>query len=41
MTEFVEKPDGLAKPGEFHMRYVTRADLPRIREIGQRLARQS
>lgn len=41
VTEFVEKPDGLAKPGEFHMRHVTRADLPRIREIGQRLARQS
>jgi hypothetical protein len=38
-TEFVERPDGLAKPGEFHMRYVTRADLPRIRETGQRLAR--
>jgi hypothetical protein len=38
-TEFVERPDGLAKPGEFHMRYVTRADLPRIREIGARLAR--
>lgn len=32
-TEFVEKPDGLARPGEFHMRYVARADLPRIREI--------
>jgi hypothetical protein len=38
-TEFVERPDGLARPGEFHMRYVTRADLPRIREIGERLAR--
>ena len=38
-TEFVERPDGLAKPGEFHMRYVTRADLPRIREIGAQLAR--
>jgi hypothetical protein len=37
VTEFVEKPDGLAKPGEFHMRYVTRADLPRIREIGRKL----
>ena len=39
-TEFVEKPDGLARPGEFHMRYVTRADLPRIRETGERLARK-
>jgi hypothetical protein len=36
-TEFVERPDGLARPGEFHMRYVTRADLPRIREIGAQL----
>lgn len=32
-TEFVEQPDGLAKPGEFHIRYVWRADLPRLREI--------
>lgn len=37
-TAFVEKPDGLAKPGEFHMRYVTRADLPRIHEIAKSLA---
>jgi hypothetical protein len=37
-TAFVERPDGLAKPGEFHMRFVTRADLPRIREIGKTLA---
>jgi hypothetical protein len=35
-TEFVEQPDGLAKPGEFHIRYVARADLPRIREIAER-----
>jgi hypothetical protein len=32
-TEFVERPDGLAKPGEFHTRYVWRVDLPRMREI--------
>jgi RimJ/RimL family protein N-acetyltransferase len=32
-TELVERPDGLAKPGEFHTRYVWRADLPRMREI--------
>jgi hypothetical protein len=38
-TEFVERPDGLAKPGEFHMRYVMRSDLPRIRRIGEQLAR--
>jgi RimJ/RimL family protein N-acetyltransferase len=35
-TEFVERPDGLAKPGEFHTRYVWRADLPRIRELASR-----
>jgi hypothetical protein len=29
-TEYVEKPDGLARAGEFHIRYVTRTDLPRI-----------
>jgi RimJ/RimL family protein N-acetyltransferase len=38
VTEFVEKPDGLARPGEFHMRYVTRADLPRISATGDKLA---
>ncbi len=38
-TEFVERPDGLAKPGEFHMRYVARADLPRIRARGEHMAR--
>lgn len=32
-TEYVERPDGLARPGEFHIRYVTRADLPRIRAM--------
>lgn len=29
-TEHVEKPDGLSKPGEFHIRHVDRADLPGI-----------
>lgn len=29
-TAHVEKPDGLALPGEFHMRHVRREDLPRI-----------
>ena len=38
-TEFVDRPDGLAKPGEFHMRHVMRSDLPRIRQIGAQLAR--
>jgi hypothetical protein len=37
-TEFVENPDGLARPGDFHIRYVTRADIPRIREIGRRFS---
>ncbi len=32
-TEFVERPDGLARPGEFHIRYVERGDLPRIRAM--------
>lgn len=34
-TEFVEQPDGLARPGEFHIRYVTRADLPRFRAMAR------
>ena len=29
-TTFVAKPDGLALPGVFNLRYVTREDLPRI-----------
>lgn len=29
-TRFVDKPDGLAMPGLFNLRYVTREDLPRI-----------
>jgi RimJ/RimL family protein N-acetyltransferase len=29
-TKIVEKPDGVGLPGEFHLRYVTRADIPRI-----------
>lgn len=37
-TEFVEKPDGLAKPGEFVIRYVTRADIPRIHATGEAIA---
>jgi hypothetical protein len=32
-TAFVEHPDGVAKPGEFHLRYVFRADVPRLLEI--------
>ena len=29
-TKFVEKPDGVANPGEFHLRYVRREDIPGI-----------
>jgi hypothetical protein len=29
-TKFIDKPDGVAKPGEFHLRYVRRENLPRI-----------
>lgn len=29
-TKFIEKPDGVASPGDFHVRYVTRADVPKI-----------
>ena len=29
-TESVERPDGLAGPGEFHIRYVRREDIPRF-----------
>jgi RimJ/RimL family protein N-acetyltransferase len=29
-TAYVEKPDGVAGPGEFHMRHVRREDVPRL-----------
>src|ERR1700726_4858079 len=29
-TKFIDKPDSVAKPGEFHLRYVRREDLPKI-----------
>jgi hypothetical protein len=32
-TAFIERPDGVAKPGEFHIRYVFRADVPRLLKI--------
>lgn len=31
-TAFIEKPDGVASPGEFHIRFVRRDDIPRIFE---------
>jgi hypothetical protein len=37
-TAYVEKPDGLAGPGEFHMRHVRRSDLPRLFARGAELA---
>ena len=27
-TKFIEKPDGVASPGDFHLRYVRRDDIP-------------
>jgi len=29
-TKIIDQPDGVGLPGEFHLRYVTRADIPRI-----------
>jgi len=29
-TKFIDKPDGVALPGEFHLRFVRREDIPRI-----------
>ena len=29
-TKFIDKPDGVASPGEFHVRFVWREDIPRI-----------
>jgi RimJ/RimL family protein N-acetyltransferase len=31
-TCYIEKPDGVALPGEFHLRYVLRSDVPRFLE---------
>jgi hypothetical protein len=32
-TQFIEHPDGVAKPGEFHIRYAFRESVPRLFEI--------
>ncbi|HWY15874.1 MAG TPA: hypothetical protein VNX86_12125 [Rhizomicrobium sp.] len=32
-TAIIDHPDGVARPGEFHIRYVLRADVPRLFEI--------
>lgn len=37
-VEYIDKPHGLAMPGEFVTRYVTRDDIPRIRELGEKYA---
>jgi hypothetical protein len=29
-TKYIDKPDGVAGPGEFHLRFVRREDIPRI-----------
>jgi RimJ/RimL family protein N-acetyltransferase len=29
-TRFIEKPDGVASPGQFHLRFVRREDIPRL-----------
>jgi RimJ/RimL family protein N-acetyltransferase len=29
-TKLIDKPDGVASPGEFHVRFVTREDIPRF-----------
>jgi hypothetical protein len=39
VTEYIEKADGLAGPGEFHMRYVYREDAGWMFERAQALAR--
>jgi hypothetical protein len=35
-TVYIEHPDGVALPGEFHLRYVHRADIPRLFETAAR-----
>ena len=29
-TRYIEQPDGVARPGEFHLRYVFRQDVPKL-----------
>ena len=29
-TKYIDKPDGVAEPGEFHLRFVRREDIPKI-----------
>ncbi|MFZ3332611.1 MAG: hypothetical protein WA197_18385 [Candidatus Acidiferrales bacterium] len=37
-TKHIEKPDGVASPGEFHLRYVRREDIPAILARAAQLA---
>jgi RimJ/RimL family protein N-acetyltransferase len=37
-TEYIDKPDGVAAPGEFHLRFVRREDIPRILARAQELS---
>jgi RimJ/RimL family protein N-acetyltransferase len=37
-TEYVDKPDGVAAPGEFHLRFVRRDDIPKIFARAQELS---
>lgn len=39
-TLVIDRPDGFAGPGEFHIRYVTRADVPRLFEIAASVTRK-
>jgi hypothetical protein len=37
-TRYIERPDGVALPGEFHLRYVFRKDIPGLFETANRRA---
>jgi hypothetical protein len=39
-TRYVDNPDGVALPGEFHLRYVLRGDVPRLFARAEELAAQ-
>lgn len=36
-TRYLENPDGVARPGEFHLRYIFREDLPKLFGFSQGL----
>ena len=36
-TRYIERPNGVAAPGEFHLRYVVRSDIPRLFELARGL----